>query len=74
MNEPEMKPIVHIPFDVLPEGRSWSVGKSYRVKAVLRQTGVSEDGAMFEIIDATSLEPNDQQKRRFMSDGGYTKS
>ena len=67
------KPMVHIPFDILPESRNWSVGKAYRVRLVLRQTGSTEDGATFEVVDATSLEPADKGKRYFVSESGSLK-
>lgn len=62
----------HIPYGVLPESRDWRPGKTYRVKAVVKQTGSNEDGADFEIVDATSLESSDSSNRRkyFLSDGG----
>lgn len=72
--KPEEKPIVHIPFDILPEGQHWQVGKSYRVRLVLRQTGTYEKGAMYEIVDATSLEPADKGRRYFMSESGSIKA
>lgn len=62
----EMKPSLSIPFEVLPEGKHWDVGQTYRVKLVLRQTNKSEQAAMFEIIDATSLEADDKARRKFM--------
>ena len=66
----EIKPTVYIPFEMLPEGQNWTIGKSYRVKLVLKQTGASEDSAQFEIVDATSLEAPDRGMRSFISDGG----
>ena len=64
---------VEIPFATLPEGQSWKVGQAYRVKVVLRMTGQDEDGATFEIVDATSLEPTDKANRKWLSEGGYLK-
>lgn len=64
---------LEIPFDILPEAEQWKVGQTYRIKAVIKQTGASETGATFEIVDATSLEPGDKGKRRFMTEGGYLK-
>ena len=69
----EPKQIIEIPFEVLPESRHWTVGKAYRVKVVLRQTGVSESGALFELVDANSMEPNDAGKRKYLTEGGYMK-
>ena len=67
----EFKPMIHaLSFDLLPESKNWKVGKSYRVKLVLRQVSVSESGADFEIVDATSLEPEDKGRRKFTSDSG----
>ena len=69
------KTTVYLPFDVLSDSKSWSVGTAYRVKLVLKQTSVSEDGASFEVIDASSREPNDKEKKRFLtSEGGYIKT
>lgn len=59
-----------VPFDVLPEAREWRVGKSYRTKMVLKETAQTETGANFDIVDATSLEPNDKANQHFLSDGG----
>lgn len=67
------KSIITIPFEVLPESRSWQIGRSYRAKVVLRQIGMAEQGADFEVIDATSLEPEDKSKRHYLTDGGYLK-
>ena len=69
----EEKQMIHLPFDVLPEGKHWEVGQSYRVKLVLRQVGQHEDSADFEVVDATSLEADDKAKRKFMmtTDGVY---
>lgn len=72
-HQEESKPTISIPFTLLPEGRFWEVGRSYRVKAVLRQVTTSELGASFELVDATSLEPEDKGKRHYLTDGGYTK-
>lgn len=61
-----------IPFEILPEAKSWQVGKTYRVKMVLRQTGMDEQGATFDILDASSLDTADIPGRRkwFLSDSG----
>lgn len=65
------KPMMRIPYDTLPEARDWRVGKTYRAKTVLRQVGSHEDGAEFELVDATSLESQDKGRQRyFLSDGG----
>lgn len=69
----ELKNTIFIPFEKLPEGRLWEVGRAYRVKTVLRQVGTKEDGAEFEVVDATSLEPEDKGKRHYLTEGGYTK-
>ena len=68
------KPTIYIPFEVLPEGKTWKNGRSYRVKSVLRQVSTDEQGASFEVVDATSLEPGDAERRRhFNSDNGVIK-
>ena len=59
-----------IPYDKLPEARDWRVGRTYRAKLVMKQTGMTEQGAAFDVQDATSLEPNEARKRYFLSDGG----
>lgn len=65
------KPVAHIPYSTLPEAKDWRVGKTYRTKTVLRQVGAHENGAEFEIVDATSLESDDKVRQRyFLSDGG----
>lgn len=69
----EIKMPVFISHEVLPESRNWKVGKSYRVKAVLRQVGTSEHGANFELVDVTSLEPEDKSTRRYFSENGFIK-
>ena len=66
--------IIKIPIELLPEARNWSVGKVYRVKMVLRQTGAGENYAEFEVVDATSLENPDKATRFFISEGGAYKS
>ena len=74
MQEPIFKPRVSIPFSLLPEGRYWKVGQTYRAKLVLRQVGTGEQDAMYEIVDASSLEVGDASKSRFLrSEGGYVK-
>ena len=72
MTEPH-KPLVNIPFDVLPEAKNWSVGKAYRVRLVLRQIVTGESGAEFEVVDATSLESEDKGRRYFSSENGVLK-
>lgn len=67
------KPTLFLPFEILPEGRHWKMNNAYRVKLVLRQVGLREDGATFEVVDATSLETSDRSKRAFYSDGGVLK-
>ena len=72
--EQEKHVTINLPFDLLPEGQRWSVGKVYRVKLVLKQTGVLEDSATFEVVDANSLEAVDKSKSRyFTSDSGVLK-
>lgn len=71
--KPEQKPKLYLPYDVLPEGQNWRVGQSYRVKIVLRQVGVKERGADFEVVDATSMEPADKASRKWLTEGGYMK-
>lgn len=64
--------MVHISFDHLPEARDWKVGKKYHVKMVLKQVGMNEDGAEFEVVDATSMEDRAHKVKRFLSgDGSY---
>ena len=68
-----LKPTVYIPFEKLPEAKDWKVGQAYRIKSVLRQTGSDENGATFEIVDATSMEPADKGKQRWLSESGFFK-
>ena len=68
-----MKPI-RLSFEELPESAYWKVGRTYRVKMVLKQVGADESGASFEIIDTNSLESSDRSVQRFIhSEGGYMK-
>lgn len=68
------RPQVSIPFEILPEGRFWKVGQSYRVRVVLRQVTTGEDSATYEVIDATSMESADSSRGKFLrSEGGYVK-
>ena len=68
-----MKPI-RLSFAELPEAAYWKVGKTYRVKFVLKQVGQDESGASFDLIDANSLESTDRDIQRFIhSEGGYMK-
>ncbi len=63
----------HIPHDLLPEAKTWSVGKIYRVRLVLRQVSSHEHGADFEIVDANSLESEDKGRRYFTTESGIIK-
>lgn len=65
-----MSQVITIPFSMLPEAERWSVGRNYRIKAVLKQVGMHEDSADFEVVDYTSLEPDERAKRAMLSDGG----
>ena len=56
IKEMESKPQVFIPYNLLPEAKDWKNGRVYRVRAVLRQTGSSEQGSTFELEDAVSLD------------------
>ena len=67
---PEPKPLVVIPFNLLPEGQSWRIGQSYRVRVVLKQLGKHEDHAEFELVDATSLESPDKGSRHLSTNEG----
>jgi len=67
---PEFKPTVYIPFGHLPEARDWRVGQVYRTKLVLKQISLDEDGATFEIVDATSLEGDRKVRPVLNSEGG----
>lgn len=65
---------ITITHDKLPDSKDWKVGETYRVKMVLKQVASREDSAEFEIVDASSLEPNDKAKRKFLlSEGGMIK-
>lgn len=65
---------ISISFDKLPEGRNWKVGQSYRVRVVLKQVGIGEESATYEVIDATSLEREDKGRRYFTSESGSLKA
>ena len=65
---------IFVPFDKLPEGRNWQVGQSYRVRLVLRQVGIEENGATYEVVDATSLEREDKGRRYYTSENGSLKA
>ncbi len=69
----ELKPNVYIPFSILPEGRKWTIGKTYRVRLVLKQRSIDETGASFEVEDAMSLEHKDKGERYFLAEGGKIK-
>ena len=66
----EMKSTVYVPFGILPEPKDWKVGGVYRVKMVLRQRSLDENGASFEIVDATSLEGDRKKQPVLSSEGG----
>lgn len=71
----DFKPRIFLSFENLPESKDWKNEEVYRVRLVLKQKSLSEDGANFEVVDAVSLEPNDKGKRKFLSsDGGLYKS
>ena len=61
---------ITVPHEILPESKDWKIGKMYRTKMVLKQTGANERNANFDIVDATSLEPKDKANQMFLSDGG----
>ena len=65
------KPTVNLPFELLPEGRFWVVGKTYRVKLVVRQTGMNEHGADFEILDASPLSQLDRARQELLTGNKY---
>lgn len=68
------RPTVSIPFEILPEGKTWRVGQSYRVRLVLRQVSVGENDATYEVVDAVSMEAADSSKGKYLrSDGGMVK-
>ena len=60
------KPRIYLPFESLEEAKHWEVGQSYVVKMVLRQTSLDENGASFEVVDATSMESKDRARRKFL--------
>jgi hypothetical protein len=63
---------ISIPFDALPEAREWKVGQKYHVQMVLKQTGITEQGAEFTLVDATSMEDRAGRAKKFLSgDGSY---
>ena len=66
----EEKPILYLPFGLLPEAKDWRVGQVYRVKLVIKQRSLDEDSASFEIVDASSLEINKKNVTSISSDGG----
>ena len=68
---PEEVQTVFIPFEFLPEGKLWTVGKTYRVKMVLKQTGMTEKGATFEILDASSISNLDRARHEFLVGNKY---
>ncbi|MCK9370412.1 hypothetical protein M0R04_10930 [Candidatus Dojkabacteria bacterium] len=70
----EMKPVVYIPYDRLTAGKDWEIGQTYRIKLIVKQKTKDEDGAMFEIIDASSLEmPGRKERAEIHSDSGTYK-
>ena len=47
-------------------------GEKYHVKLVLKQVGMSEKGAEFEVVDATSMESRGDRVKNFLSgEGSY---
>lgn len=72
MSQETSKSTISLSFDILPDSRHWAVNSVYRVKLALRQVGLSEEDATFEVVDASSLEPDDKAKKRFLTtEGGY---
>ena len=69
-----MTPTVFISHDHLPESKNWKIGQSYRVRLVLKQTSSTENGATFEVVDATSLEREDKGRRYYTSENGSLKA
>lgn len=65
-----MKDSIFVPFDKLPEAKNWQMGSNYRTRFLLKQTGLSEQGATFDVVDASSLELRDKANEAFMSEGG----
>lgn len=69
-----IKPRITVPFELLPEGKVWKVGQTYRIRAVLKQVSTGEQDATYELIDTTSLESGDAGATRFLrSEGGRIK-
>jgi len=60
-----------ISLELLPEARVWRIGKKYRVEMVLLMTGIGEDNADFEIVDAKSLSYKDKLRHGFMTGNKY---
>lgn len=65
---------IFVSFDKLPEGRNWKLGQSYRVRLVLKQVGLEEEGSTYEVVDATSLEREDKGRRYYTSENGSLKA
>lgn len=70
MKKEDMKHNTFISYDVLPQARDWRVGRTYRVKVVIKQISQMEEGAEFQVVSAESLEPKNARKRAFTSDSG----
>lgn len=56
---------------MLPEGKTWKIGKTYRISMTIRQKSMDENGAYFEILDAASLSKEDKKNRYYLTEGGY---
>ena len=68
------KPTLTLSFDELPEGKEWRIGKSYRVRLVLREVSKTGDEATFEVLDAMSLEKKQEHKKYFVTEGGVLRA
>ena len=68
------KPRITLNFDELPEGKEWRIGRSYRVRLVLKEISKSGDEATFEVMDAMSLENKQEHKKYFVTEGGVLKA
>ena len=62
---------MYIPFELLGDAQHWEVGQTYRIKVVVKQKSLDENGAEFEIVDASSLEsPKRGEPSNVSSDSG----
>jgi len=63
--------MLHLDFNMLPESRTWQIGRTYKLEIIVQQKSMDDSSASFEVSSAKSLNPKDKKTRTYLTDGGY---